>query len=553
MGHITQVYIIFRKKRRYDLHLQLIRQPPAAVSLTRSLLPIVPIKVSHNGVTVHCNTLLDSGSEVNVISAKCYQRLRLKGESICLNVVGVGGSVNHIRSKKVKVVIKEKADEEFEIECIVLSQACGSLLELDDAIIKTCGRKILEEKQLLNRSGNVDLIIGMCAPELHKQLSTEKLSNNLVIMETRFGNCLVGSIRSDTQRNYKPGNYHVKSISIAEDISEINNFRDHLQAEVAGIDRKFSPKTEEEEKFEEQLKFRKDANNRFCVDLPWKYDPRTFKNNREQAVQRDIKLMKQLKRDPKVFKLFMEQIREMLSMGVLRKVDEEVPKRYLPLLAIVDLDKDSTKVRICLDAKCKYKGHSFNDYLLKGRLEMTDVFQILVRFRCGKWAIQGDVKKMFWQIKLSERDECYHGVICNGETSLFTRVCFGEKPSPSIADNCMMKIAEWGRLKYPRGSDVLANKRYVDDLLEAESKFQMVKEKRNETTKLLGNFGFEVKNWNSNNSRIGTVNEDGKVLGMNWDAKKDSLSINMQERKMFQLTKRNVLSRIADIWDPLVF
>ena len=140
--------------------------------------------------------------------------------------------------------------------------------------------------------------------------------------------------------------------------------------------------------------------------------------------------------------LFMRQIDEMKAIGVLKKTDEQFPKRYLPLLAVTNLDRDSTKVRMCLDAKCKFKGHSFNDYLLKGRLEMIDLFQILTRFRSGKWAIQGDLRKMFWQIKLSEHDERFHGIICNGETLVFTRVCFGEKPSPPIADSCMMKIAD---------------------------------------------------------------------------------------------------------------
>lgn len=36
-------------------------------------------------------TLLDSGSEINLMSWKCYQKMKLIGESIMLNVVDVGG------------------------------------------------------------------------------------------------------------------------------------------------------------------------------------------------------------------------------------------------------------------------------------------------------------------------------------------------------------------------------------------------------------------------------------------------------------------------------
>ena len=41
----------------------------------------------------------------------------------------------------------------------------------------------------------------------------------------------------------------------------------------------------------------------------------------------------------------------MISLVMLRKVDSSYPKRYLPLLAVVDLEKESTKVRVCLDSK----------------------------------------------------------------------------------------------------------------------------------------------------------------------------------------------------------
>ena len=42
-------------------------------------------------------------------------------------------------------------------------------------------------------------------------------------------------------------------------------------------------------------------------------------------------LMKRLKRESDVMLLFEEQMDEMISMGIIRKVDEEYPKHYLPL------------------------------------------------------------------------------------------------------------------------------------------------------------------------------------------------------------------------------
>ena len=521
--------------------------------LSRSFLPVVQVTLSHNEINRNYTALLDSGSEINIISSRCYQQLRLKGEPIVLSMVGVGGVINRITTKKVEVLLTDKFGEETIIECIILSQACGQVVRMNSKMIEICGSKLLQDKGIFTQGGEVDLLIGMSRPELHKQFSLERLPNGVAIMGTRFGYCLVGPTCMEEQVNYKPGTIHVNQVSVVSDASDEIMFRDHLQAELAGISREVKQKTEEEIKFEERLKFDNDNDdNRFQIGLPWKYNPETFQNNREQAVHRDLKLMKQLSKNVKVLLLVEEQIKEMADKGILRKVEMNHPKRYLPLLPITNLERESTKVRICMDAKCKFKGISFNDYLLKGKIDMTDIFQVLTSFRCGLWTIQGDIKKMFWQIKLDESDERYHGVIYNGQTYVFTRVCFGNKPSPIIANQCMMRISVRGKSEYPHGSNVIANKRYVDDILDASSNISELIQKRNETTQLLGNFGFEIKEWHSNNPNIGTVKENGKVLGLNWNAKKDLLSIPVQKGNgTTEISKRIVLSKIGEIWDPI--
>ena len=217
-----------------------------------------------------------------------------------------------------------------------------------------------------------------------------------------------------------------------------------------------------------------DENGRFQVKLPWKLNPKTLDNNKEQAVNRDLQLRKQLSKNAMIYDLFQEQIKEMIKNGIIYKADPEYPKRYLPLLDVINFNKDSSKVRICLDTKSKFKGISLNDALLKGRLEMADIFQALTRFRCGIYAILGDIKKMFWQIRLSEEDAQYHGIIWEGQTYVFTRVCFGDKPSPPIANQSMMKIAAIGEESYPHGSEMIREKQYVDDILDASSSMEMI-------------------------------------------------------------------------------
>ena len=94
-------------------------------------------------------------------------------------------------------------------------------------------------------------------------------------------------------------------------------------------------------------------------------------------------------------------------------------------------------------------GLSFNDALFKGKLEMTDIMEIITQFRCGEIAITGDVRKMLSQILLDKTAEQYHGIVYKGQTYVFTRVSFGGTSSPNIAEACMMHIAASGERTHP--------------------------------------------------------------------------------------------------------
>ena len=237
--------------------------------LCRSLLPVVQVTLCNNAVNHRYTTLLDTGSEINIISYRCYRQMGLKGKTIYLNLVGAGGIMNSIRAKMVNVKIKDREGKEITIECIMLSQACGCVLNIDTSIIENCGRELLQNRNVYTKGGEVDLLIGMSMPELHKQLSFQRLQNGTVIMETRFGYCLVGSIQNRQTSNYKHGEYVANQISIVTEESEEFMFRDQLQAELAGINNNDSLKNEEEVQFEKRIKLDHDVqDNRFQVELP---------------------------------------------------------------------------------------------------------------------------------------------------------------------------------------------------------------------------------------------------------------------------------------------
>ena len=405
----------------------------------------------------------------------------------------------------------------------------------------------IDVDRLYTKGGEIDLLVGMSVPQLHKQIALHEDSNGLAIMETRFGPCIVG--RSPFCP--KGSEFNVHFVGMCKEI-DLWNF---VEAEAAGVSKECPCliKTDEEIRYEKVMNnsWARDETGYFEVKLPWKIDPTTLQNNRCQALQRDESLNKQLSKNAEVKKLFSEQIEEMTTNGILKRVNNDYPSRYLPLLAVVDLHRESTKVRVCLDAKAKFKNMSFNDALLKGKLVMPDMLEILTLFRTGELAMIGDIQKMFWQIRVHSADQKYQGVIWKNETYVFTRVCFGNKPSPPIAEESMIKIAQHGKESYPEASNTLMMKRYMDDIMESGNDEDKLLKKRDEIDELLGQFGFKIKLWYSNCRNVGEIVKIKAVLGCNWDMERDTLSVNIRENKMDFISKRTVLSTIAEIWDPI--
>ena len=423
------------------------------VTLSRSLLPVLRARAfsAHRGK--QCTIGLDSYSEINIITERCANQLGLVGDPFNVQITGAGGVKTITKSRIVKVSVVDNLENPHEIECVVLPKACGRALHLDLKQFDILKQKELEEKKVYTRGGEVEILIGMPQPILQEN-TISPFVHNLCIMKTLFGHTLVGENKTDLNKD-KCTQYNSNCISILPEHPDEKLWRNHLQSELAGISPIEKVRTEDDEQFDQKFKInmmKENGHNRLQVSLAWKTNPEQFQNNRHQAVECDKKLVKQLGKDKVVEHLFDKQFDEMKEMNIVRKVPKEFPKRFLPILAVIDLECESTKVRFCLDAKRRYNGVSFNDYLHKGKLEMVDIFELLTAFRSGYVALQGDIKKMFWQISLSEYDQQFHGIIYKGETYVFTRVCFGDKPSPTIANDCMKKIAKEEKEDFPFGS-----------------------------------------------------------------------------------------------------
>lgn len=81
---------------------------------------------------------------------------------------------------------------------------------------------------------------------------------------------------------------------------------------------------------------------------------------------------------------------------------------YLPHFPVVRNDKETTKVRIVMDAAAKLNDRSLNDCKDSGPKLQKDLFEVLLRIRRHPIAMCADISEMFLQIEMDTESRKYH-------------------------------------------------------------------------------------------------------------------------------------------------
>ncbi|UYV61747.1 hypothetical protein LAZ67_1006288 [Cordylochernes scorpioides] len=194
------------------------------------------------------------------------------------------------------------------------------------------------------------------------------------------------------------------------------------------------------------------------------------------------------------------------------------------------------------------------------------------RFRTYPVAITADIEKMYRQIRIHPEDADYQRILWRPSPEepvvdyrLLT-VTYGTTSAPFLAMRTLQQLAEDEGQNYPEASRVTLNDFYVDDLLTGAQTIAEAKELIDQLKDLMKKGGFHLRKWNSNCqeivSHVEEMNEEkkinlekgaiSKILGIVWDHVQDTFRVNITLPEEV-VTKRDLLSNIARIFDPLGF
>ena len=293
--------------------------------------------------------------------------------------------------------------------------------------------------------------------------------------------------------------------------------------------------------------------NHWQATYPWKRSPEDLPDNKVCALGMLKSTERRLAKSEQHQTLHEEQISNMISRRVVRKLtDQEIrnyngPVHYLSHHEILKPDSQSTPCRIVLNSSACFNGHILNDYWAKGPDLLNNLLGILIRFREHAVAITGDISKMYHSVHISLLDQHTHRFLWRNmdntrdpDMYMMQKVSFGDKPAVNIAAVALRKTAEEGKEMYPRAAELVLHNTYVDDMLDSLPMVNEAVKLANETDKLIEPGAFKIKKWiisgtlnnenlsdyhltNTNEGRVEIFpQQTSKVLGILWDPVTDS-------------------------------
>ena len=566
----------------------------------------VPCVDSYGGIS-HLRAMLDTGSQVNVVSAEAVERLGLQISKSTVSIAGVGGTRPQRTGGCVRLDVMLPGDSKMRLHCDVLQRVVGDLCTAripKNFLAKFEGYTLADP--LFHSAKNIDLLIGMA--NYNDLILKDRVQvDNLWLQHTVFGWAVTGKPgkRSKPQGLQRAGTLLEMAEPATSSSSAEYEALERLRAETESLQQfqKFwemeetpdtgRPILTEEQKmcehFHNQTTTRL-PDGRVKVRLPFKPDAPALGRSKAQAVRRFLSMETRLSRDKVFREKYNAFIQEFLDMGHLEKVPDRELERadercfYMPHHGVLKESSTTTKLRVVFDGSARTTtGVDLNSTLMKGPRIQDNIFAILIRFRFHVVALSGDVTKMYRQVELDEKDRDFQRLIWRfGEEEplsvyRLTRVIYGVRSSGYHA----IRALKAGSLaaETPAGSVAIKRDFYVDDLLTGADTAGSAIELISDVTQALACVQMPIRKWCSNSQTVIEAVPEGdretvtvevakddecgvKMLGVAWNMKSDCFVFTIPAALLahpatshphgdLKITKRQLLSAIATMFDPL--
>ncbi|XP_017796961.1 PREDICTED: uncharacterized protein LOC108578189, partial [Habropoda laboriosa] len=522
-----------------------------------------------------CRALLDVGPQVHFITNSFCERLGLPASTIDVTVGGLSRVANSVK-RKTNVTIKSRCGNfRSDLSCLVIKNITEDMpnVPVTREALTTPSGILLADPQF-DHPSRVDLLIG--AGLFWKLLCIGQHrtgQGNLVWQKTRLGWILGGALTCPRSTKREG----VSACHLATDDKLQLAIEKFWEVETQGCSNNTQthpPITDAERHFTDTTQ--RDTDGRYIVAIPKGDNIEQLGESRSQAERRLIGMERRFSRNPELREQYLAFMAEYETLGHMTRVDVDdndhsKSSYYLPHHVVFKNSSTTTKIRVVFDGSAKTSsGISLNDTQLVGPTVQSDLFSILLRFRKHRFVLSADIEKMYRQIRVCQEDRRLQRILWRSnpnspiQTYELNTVTYGTAAAPFLATRVLSQIGRQHAESFPIASRAIIQDFYVDDLLTGCETIEEAFELRHSLIKILEQSGFTLRKWASNNPSIvtemnenrgavtiKTADRDPKTLGLLWTTESDELHYAVKSYSSNRITKRVILSEIAQIFDPL--
>jgi len=521
-------------------------------------------------VTVNVNgkedvlALLDNASNTTFCTQRLVDSLGLKGKSVTYRLNTLSAS-NEIKDTNVVQLALTSNDGTKMLK--VANVHVVKEIPVNMPQINVNGYEHL--KGLVKHSSvidQVDLLIGQDNAEALIPLEVKRgQKGEPFAVRTLFGWSINGPIDVAGVANHKVVSHFICSTELAKDLGKIWDIENGEHSDTAA----WSLEDEGVIKLWEE-KVRIDGGH-YELPIPWKPGI-VFPNNRCVALFRFQSLLKSLEKRQLVDR-YGQEIQKLLDSGYAEPVPCSVSSGdriwYLPHHAVVT-PKKPDKVRVVFDCASKYQGESLNDKAFQGPDLTNKLVNVLLRFREHPIAIMADIEAMYHQVKIPSYDrDALRFLWIDGDRNIveyrMTSHLFGGVWCASSSTYALRHVLVDNQVD-SLIQQAIQNSFYVDDYLDSVQSVDAAKTLVFGTKDTLKVGGFNLTKFiSSDQSVVESIPEmdrakevkefnsdsQSKALGVHWDVTCDELYYKVDIVLDRPVTKRNMLSVVASVYDPL--
>ena len=530
------------------------------------VMPMLTAKVSYR----ESNVMFDTCATLTLVRDEFAKVCQFPSKPITVEITTLGGEKSLLHTRAYKMKVSPQQGNPYSLIGVGVPEI-ASVPKMSSNLRANVERELGEP--IHRGSGAVDVLIGINYPRMHTGSCIDV--GNYVTRKTPLGWVVFGA---DTDGVTSTQNRPVLLVNLAQPV-DMSQFwsTEEMGVKLPGCecdtkDVVLSP--EDNQKYDEMWQSCKKVDGKWIMPYPWVRPPVELPNNERQCYAKLCSLEKRMLKTPDSAMQYNQAIDELVERGFARrltnkeKTEYRGPVHYIPHHAVLRAESASTPIRIVFNSSSVCNGAALNDFWHKGPDLLQNIIGVILRFRRFKFAVAGDISKMFYQVKIPLEDMHVHRFLWRNyqerapDTYLLTTVTPGDKPAPAMAITALLKTAKENEVEHPQAAQTLQHDTYMDDICTSVKSRADVIELTKEVDQVLSTAGFRVKQWVSNvNLKEGqdcheqgvlSNCEDQKVLGVMWEPKSDMLKYRVQQNEVdAKLTKRAVLSQVSKVFDPI--